>query len=259
MTTAKKLIKKMMIKVPFVYEAKVIMPRCRKAISVTVKDSISVEIKEYAKSEISLAFKIGTEEIFLHNKALWVLDFERTASKKDELVKLSTVKENTENGGRDYRYSRSGTAVPFLNYWNYVKSNMENGKDAESKDVVLNNCREWIEDDRSAIIKEIKKIARNLIAVDGYMFCKTTEPRYEVITFGLGRNHGGTALFVVKHFNENIMKKCYFTALQYKEACELANETAKNRGDNSSIPVKVNGGAIIEVLMPSAVKIVLNR
>jgi hypothetical protein len=75
----------------------------------------------------------------------------------------------------------------------------------------------------------------------------------------MGNNHGGTGLFVSQHYNENLSKDSYFTALEYTQACEYADKTAKGRGDNKSIPVRPNGGHSIEVMIPAAVKLNPNK
>lgn len=80
------------------------------------------------------------------------------------------------------------------------------------------------------------------------------EPRYMFNTFGLGHNHGGTALFIEQHYNSNIPNSHYFSALQREEAVEAATATALRRGDDQYINM-IHGCEMIEVLIPEAVKL----
>lgn len=81
------------------------------------------------------------------------------------------------------------------------------------------------------------------------------EPRYYIITFGLGFNHGGigTSVSIGNSYNPNIAKESYFTALQYNEAVQKALVIAKNRGDDKSYPF-IRRTPKIHVLMPETVK-----
>lgn len=90
------------------------------------------------------------------------------------------------------------------------------------------------------------------ILIDGVIYTERAEPRYVVNTFGLGHNHGGTAMFIDRHYNPNISKDNYFNALQREEAIAYANKVAEARGDTESIGRfdKIN----IEVYMPEMIR-----
>jgi hypothetical protein len=49
---------------------------------------------------------------------------------------------------------------------------------------------------RNECISQLNELISNLIAIDGRMHIKADEPFYHVMTFGLGGNHGSTALVV---------------------------------------------------------------
>jgi len=80
------------------------------------------------------------------------------------------------------------------------------------------------------------------------------EPMYQINTFGLGHNHSFTDFSIVNHYNPNIAKKAYFTALQRDEMIEACVQTALKRGDTNSIPSIKSSEKIIEVLIPEMVK-----
>ena len=80
----------------------------------------------------------------------------------------------------------------------------------------------------------------------------TGEPRYIIATFGLGHNHGGSALFVENCYNPNIRKERYFSALDGDLAVKEFDRVALARGDTNSAG---RYKPMIEVLMPQAVKV----
>lgn len=82
---------------------------------------------------------------------------------------------------------------------------------------------------------------------------RTGEPRYVIITFGLGHNHASTNYFIETRYNNNISKNRYFTALQHDAAVKEALRVAARRGDTDSFQSILNG-PVIEVLIPEAVK-----
>lgn len=95
--------------------------------------------------------------------------------------------------------------------------------------------------------------AKNYLLIDGELYEPCGEPMYNIITFGLGHNHGGTGFFVEYHYNNNIPNRNYFNALHRAEAIAYAVQVAQGRGDTNSIPRLQNPQYHIEVLDPSAV------
>lgn len=105
-------------------------------------------------------------------------------------------------------------------------------------------------DDQAEVIETAKEIASEFVVYKGHIWAKTTEPMYEIRTFGLGHNHGGTGFFVTNEYNTNIPNKNYFTALEREKALEYFNRVALGRGDTDS----VNGfKPEIEVYLPEMV------
>ena len=95
--------------------------------------------------------------------------------------------------------------------------------------------------------------AKEYLFIDGALYEPCGEPMYNITTFGLGHNHGGTGFFVEYHYNPNISNRNYFNALHRKEAIEYAVRVAQNRGDTESIPRLQNPRYNIEVLDSAAV------
>ena len=107
---------------------------------------------------------------------------------------------------------------------------------------------------REQAIEQHRETAEQYLLVDGTVWQCTGEPMYEVCTFGLGHNHGGTALMITNHFNSNCKWTSYFTALQHEEAIEAAVKVALARGDTESVEGIQNKRYRIEVLDPAAVR-----
>lgn len=77
------------------------------------------------------------------------------------------------------------------------------------------------------------------LLVDGRLHEQIDEPRFVIMTFGLGHNHGlgwGTSLSVDHHYNCNIHRDRYFR-IDQEEAARLAGrQIAENRGDTNALP-----------------------
>lgn len=256
----------MKLTVPFLYEALIIKPRCRKPSLITVSDTVEVEIQEVSAGDMPVAMRIGKTELLWDGEQLWDFDYECVAGEKPHKVLLTEVVDNT-SGRSEYPWSCSGALAPFHNFWHGFRDSMANRHnlsgyfpsgflkdvDYQSRDEVV--CREWVDDNRESLIALAHQKAANLMAVDGYMFRPVGEPRYVVNTFGLGNNHGGTGMFIEQGYNSNLSHRSYFSALDYDKACAYADAVAERRGDTKSIPVRPNSGVVIEVLIPEAVRV----
>ena len=105
---------------------------------------------------------------------------------------------------------------------------------------------------RELCTKKYREAAKRYLVIDGMLWQETGEPRYEVNTFGLGHNHGGTGLFVETGYNPNIPASNYFSALDGDKAVAYANMVAERRGDTDDVG---KFEKMIEVLIPEAVTI----
>lgn len=262
----------MKITVPFIYEALVIKKRCSNPIIISVRDSVVVEVIEKKASDLPVAFKIGPSELRWDGVNLWDFDYANTYQEPERVAYLTDVVSNTNDNGENYKWSCAGAEAPFKNFWHRgIQKVMCTKKDDNrygmnawlSDDKVINKTdsvhREWVDDNRLDVISRAKSIAANILAIDCVMHTTVSEPRYNITTFGMGNNHGSTGLFVCQHYNDNLSKESYFTALEYSQACEYADRIATGRGDNKSIPVRPNGGHSIEVMISAAVQLNPNK
>ncbi len=143
----------------------------------------------------------------------------------------------------------------------------------EDKSYVIHNLewmarRDWSVDDgnefsENSVIKnenkkEVRQMLRNAakhyIYFDGKFWSVCGEPRYNITTFGLGHNHGGTGFFIEYEYNHNIPNDNYFSALQREEAIAYGKAVALARGDTESID-GMGDDSVIDVLMPEMVKV----
>lgn len=100
---------------------------------------------------------------------------------------------------------------------------------------------------------------RRFLIIDDQVWTRTGEPRYDVMTFGLGHNHGGTGLSHTFSDNPNVAARSYFRADEFDSALAYAIEVADRRGDTEDVARFTNHRdryRTIEVLIPDAVTLI---
>lgn len=121
----------------------------------------------------------------------------------------------------------------------------------------LRHCLPWYCQDEASAQKSAQKQADEFLVVHSgahtEVWMQMGEPMYEIGTFGLGHNHGGTVIFIANHYNDNLPKERYFTALEGNEAVEKAVEIARARGDTNSVEL-LRETDRIQVFMPELVR-----
>lgn len=246
--------------VEFIYRALIIKPRCRKPVEVCVRDFVEVEYKHVDESDMPVAFKYGNQEYRWFNNLLWDFDYSTSARQDPQQVSFDTIVANTKDIS-NYRWSGSGAEAPFHNIWHNVNAPWDKGYNPHrlspwlKDEVPLKedvNFRTWVDDNRQQVIDTITSKTENSLVMNNTMFSTIGEPRYYVICFGLGRNHGGTSLSVSNWYNSGIVSRSYFAADKLNDAKKYAEELAVGRGDNESIPFNVTE---IEVLIPEAIRL----
>lgn len=173
-----------------------------------IEEYVNINLAETTMENLKLAFEDnsynGKGKIYLFRNKLW-------------------CKANIRDicGGNEDEYK---SPLDALIYWQGVSSTY-----------FPFTWRDGEHPDKKRMIKAARKDMSKYLLVDGELYKQTTEPRYVVMTFGLGHNHGGTALMVTNYYNGNIRKDNYFSALQGDEAVAYANKTAKARGDTDDV------------------------
>jgi hypothetical protein len=102
----------------------------------------------------------------------------------------------------------------------------------------------------------LERYLAEYLLIDGKLHIEIGEPRYVVMTFGLGCNHGGTALMEDNYYNPNIRKDRYYRIDRVKEAQQAAIDTAKRRGDTIDAARLEKGNFDkFEIFLPKCLKL----
>lgn len=237
----------MKVTILFSYTESVIPPRCRKPRLQTRHDGkFEVEIREIPHTEAPVALVVQTKDRSKLNGS------EGTASVPYRWA-FGTLWTNcrTRNGARssftcgvqDWLYRRP---TPVMD----LRSDRCGRANGYRYELYLRE-----QDSKQDNQEQIVAWAQNLLILKGLpgIWSTAPEPRYVVMTFGLGSNHGGTALMLDEHYNSNISKDRYFNALEYDKAKAEATRVAKKRGDTKSLPLSTAHGKI-KVLLPEAIR-----
>lgn len=240
----------MKFKVLFSYSTSVVPPRCRKPRTVVHHDGVAeVEILEIDQVTAPVGIRLKSKQ--------WV---NKGAGENPDHVDTSI----------DYRWfgGELWTNCRMFNCTRSSHTSRQNDWAYERPPAVVdlrsdNGCRAshyrlHLElspfTPREKVEEYLKRWASGWLIIKGKsgMWAPSGEPRYVVMTFGLGCNHGGTALMLDSSYNSNISKDSYYSALQRTDAIAAATATAKSRGDLKSLPIKPQGS--IQVLIPEAVR-----
>lgn len=206
----------MKIKVLFKYWESIIPPRCRKARYVEFDGHTTVTIKEISSKDAPIAIiERATDSDYT--------DFSDNAL-FDEIRLYKNHLYTKESRWRNERIQ-----IPdFRDYYHYGHS-------------------------KSDKIKGFRNDASQYLIIDDIVYARIGEPRYVVMTFGLGCNHGGTSLSIDYHYNSNISKNAYFRIDQYDDAVAKATFVATRRGDDKYLPIEPQYK--YEILIPEAIKL----
>lgn len=213
-----------------------------------VKNSFDIEIKEVTENEFPVAFIVHDYQSVYENAKSYD-DFNGNGEYKMFSEEIRT------NNGKLYMPVRitHGAAISLcFEPLEYIKKQIEDyapywkgGEDFTEESIVK-------EDNIAECKKIILDRAEDYIVYNGKVWKTCGEPMYNITTFGLGHNHGGTGFFITYNYNPNISNKNYFNALEREKAIAYGKEVAANRGDTKSIE-GMGEHDIIEVLIPELV------
>lgn len=111
---------------------------------------------------------------------------------------------------------------------------------------------------RDEVVAAIRTWSKGHLVVDGVFYRPAAEPRYVVMTFGLGGNHGGTAVMVTDWFNPNVSRQAYFSLMEKDAALERGAQVATDRSDTRSLPMKLSTPDF-QILLPEAIRVGLRK
>ena len=244
----------MNLKVDFTYEEKYLRTsRCRKPLARTREGIYELAIKDLAKAECPIAAVVHDMKS-VYEGATTTADFEGNGE-----YKMFAEPYRVHNG-KFYKFCRASygaaisTAQTELKYVIAdIKSDLYRYSLYE-KENLFSDKSVYISDNLSEIVDNMQARANKYISLDGELWKECGEPRYVVNTFGLGHNHGGTAMFIEEFYNSNISSKNYFNAVDRDKAITYAKETAIARGDTDSVK-RIGKMENIEVLIPEFFKV----
>lgn len=183
-------------------------PRCRKVRYRECEEYANINLAETTMKNMKLAFEDnsydGKGKIYLFRNKLWT-----KANIRDICA------------GNEDEYE---SPLAALIYWR-----------EHSSCFFPRTWRDGEHPDKKHMVAMAKKELKDFLLVDGELYTVTTEPRYCINVFGLGHNYGGTGMFCDYHYNPNICKESYFSALQGEQAVAYANKVAAGRGDTNDV------------------------
>lgn len=161
----------------------------------------------------------------------------------------------------------NGAAVSTLflkpkDFWEYYKNDANYIAEAVSKksvddnhSTVLDSYISWkhitLSDNRKEVIKAVKNWFKQFLFFNGKIWVETDPPCYTYNTFGLGCNHGGTAIFI-EYTNINKIhgsqKKFYAKPEDREKFIQKVLKVAQDRGDTKYIDSIKNLEDNIEII-----------
>lgn len=240
----------MKIKINFSYTESIVPPKCRNARPVTFHDGVlNASIKEVTGAEAPVAIiaeKAMTDELSpafkveyrWHDGKLWTAVRMRCGS---ELCSYTS-------GKQDWQHPELPDAIDMT---------VEVSLNGAGRLLGIYNYR-YFHQPKAAVVKELHKAIKDHLIIDGVFYRPEGEPRYVVMTFGFGNNHGGTSVSIDGGYNSNISKSRYFSLLERDKAIALGTQIATNRGDNESLPMRIYGPTY-QILIPEAIRVEPNK
>ncbi len=234
----------MKVHVLFAYTETVIPPRCRKPRAVHFADGhTDLEIREVSGAQAPLAIRAqgfldydSTRPYTLDYR--WFDDQLWTSMRSCNAAPRAHV-----SGGQDFAYPSLPDALD-------LRRKHSHGNES----YLFGYWEDHSAHSRNEVLDGLQGFAQQHLLIDGVLHKPANEPRYVVMTFGLGRNHGGTACMVDDGYNGNISKSRYFSLLEREKAIALATSIATQRGDTKNLPI-VPHGPSFEVLIPEAIQV----
>ena len=207
-----------MIKVEFTikYYESYTPPRCRKPRYNEITESVFANLREVTMTDVKLAFGIDFVDkfnVYLYKGKLY-LPYKLHSDIIDSYGDITAL---------DW----------FVNYSKIYSYYFSKVKDWSNFSYTDYSKYETKED----IIKRIKKDLSALLVIDGVLYEECGYPYYDICTFGLGGNHGGTGMCVSYTYAPKKLrvKNWDYSPYKVEDAIAKANEVALNRRDTEYV------------------------
>jgi len=231
----------MKIKILFSYVENIIPPRCRNPRPVRFHDGeIELEVLEVQSVDVPVAIRAtyapGSKEIPYQMEYRWW---------KSRLWTNVQCYRSQPHLNRETKLPSN-----FLMYDQIIDLRGDGRLENLDFSIFMSNY----DNSKNEIIEYLTEWTKNELIIDGIRHKPCSEPHYVVMTFGLGRNHGGTACMIDSYYDENDCNSSVFSLLERDNAIKKATEVATLREDLKSLPIKPHGPDW-EVLIPEAIQI----
>lgn len=204
----------MKIKTTIKYYESYIPYRCRKPRYEEQTEVVEINLRETNFENLKLKYESKDWKIYEYKGKLYKQATLRNICSGDFNENYQTILQALQwwnlNGSCYYAMHKEYNCIDFWSYENY-----------ETKDDIL---------------KRAKKDMLEYLLVDGVMYVRTYKPYYDITTFGLGNNHGGTGIFL--NDNKRFDKKKYewlFEVEDFDNAWNYFVKVALSRGDTESV------------------------
>ncbi|RCW62941.1 hypothetical protein DET61_12063 [Marinobacter nauticus] len=236
----------MKVQVPFVFEATVIPKGCRKSRGEFVADQVEIEIAEL--TELKHAATVDKQDYWFDGNSLY-LPVQPEANTHG--AQIGCEMQSWSLTLADLRNHQSPIGRHNLARYRQAISQYES---LPTADQIVQDMpyRSYNDDDRLDQIERLKAALTNYAVYAGRVYLKANEPVYVIQTFGMGRNHGGTGLFVEPYCGANTAshRDRIFNLSNLDKAIEKAEAVAMSRGDDQSVPIAPNSD--VTVILPEA-------
>lgn len=223
--------------------------RCRKLRTRVNNKDVDVDVREVTENEFPVAFVIHDMQS-VYEGATSYSDFDGNGDYKMYAEDIRTFAGKLYKPIRISYGSAISTLFEPLEQMKYKLQEQKpywmGGEDFSDQSIIKS-------DNFTEKLKIVKEKASYYLIYDGKIWEECNEPMYNIDTFGLGHNHGGTGFFISWYYNSNISKNNYFNALQRDEAIAYGKRVALGRGDTESVDL-MGKYDFIEVKMPEMVK-----
>lgn len=213
-----------------------------------VENNIDIEIAEPNEKDFPIAFIVHDYQS-VYDDAKSCNDFNGTNNYEIFAEEVRTY------NNRLYKPVRitHGSAISLhFESLDYIKNRLTNRKPYNVRGEEFTENSIIKESNIEEEIKRVKEKSKQHVIFNNVVWEGCGEPMYNITTFGLGHNHGGTGFFIDYQYNSNISNKNYFNALEREKAIAYGKQVALNRGDTES--VERMGIKNIEVKIPEMVK-----
>ena len=216
----------MQFEVNYKYTQNWIPPRCRKPRPGIFDGVITVEVKEVQATEAPWACVVHGRRRYFDEYPYNPIRYFNGKFYERAMRDIHVKKEflATDSYGNEYKWKSYDDAQKVK----YLRVGMSLDDVVASVKSRLYYTEHY---DESRVTSCIIESADEYLIVNGEAWHEVGEPMYEINTFGLGHNHGGTAWFVQDCYNSNLSHKAYFNANDFEAMVESFLNIALGRGD----------------------------